>query len=275
MYRQYIYKKKKAIERKEDLTKNIVKQVQNARKKHKNMGSRVLFYYLKINELGINGFENIVSKNNLGVYKKKKRIVTTSGVYDENDENLINGLKINNINQVISGDITYFILKDKLYYIYTLKDMYSKRIIGLYGNDNLKASNAIIVLKQAIRLRGKALKGCIHHTDAGSQYKSTLYKRLMNKKEMKRSIAENCLENGMAEQLNGIIKNDYLTNEIKSKHDLNRKLKEIKRLLNEERPIEALGYKTPVEFENALKNEQEVNNNIIELYDFTKEKGGL
>jgi putative transposase len=236
------------------------------------MGSRVMYHQLKIDHIGINKFEKIVSEQGLTIKTKRRRIVTTDGFYEKSDTNLINGLVLNNINQVIAGVITYLILNDKTYYIFTLKDMYSKRIIGLYGSDSMMATNAIITLKQAIKLRGKSISNCIHHSDAGSQYKSKAYKNTLNKNQIKMSIAENCLQNGMAEQLNGILKNDYIVKNIKNVNDLNKQLIEIKRLINEEKPVKELQYKTPIEFEQWIGN---TSNTIeMELYDFTKSKSG-
>jgi putative transposase len=236
------------------------------------MGSRTMYHQLKIDYIGINKFEKIVSKNGLTIQQKRKRIITTDGFYEKCDTNLINGLTLTRINQVIAGDITYLILKDKTFYIFTLKDMYSKRIIGLYGSDNMLAMNAIITLKQAIKLRGAEINNCIHHSDAGSQYKSKAYKSMLVNNKIAMSIAENCLQNGMSEQLNGVLKNDYIIKDIKNVADLNKQLKEIKRLINEEKPVKELNYKTPVEFEKWLDTTN--NPPKIKLYDFTNQMGG-
>jgi transposase InsO family protein len=231
-----------------------------------------MFYKLKIDSVGINKFEMIVSQNQLGVKLKRKRIITTHGVYEDSDVNLINGLELTGINQVISGDITYLKQGVKTYYIYTLKDMYSKRIVGLYGSDNLRAASALEPLKQTIKLRGKSIANCIHHSDAGSQYKANIYKNKLKQNKMRMSIAENCLENGMAEQLNGLIKNNYIHTNFKNLNELNKMLKKIKSILNEEIPVKALKYKTPLQFEEELKTIRMDKRMKIKLYDFNKEK---
>ncbi|WP_243389480.1 IS3 family transposase [Flavobacterium branchiophilum] len=270
--RQFLYKKKKSSIKREEIEESTILKVKEVRKKHRRMGSRTMYHQLKIDYMGINKFEKIVSKNGLTIQQKRKRIITTDGFYEKCDTNLINGLTLNNINQVIAGDITYLILKDKTYYIFTLKDMYSKRIIGLYGSDNMLAMNAIMTLKQAIKLRGVEINNCIHHSDAGSQYKSNEYKNMLIKHQIKMSKAENCLQNGMSEQLNGVLKNDYIIKDIKNLADLNKQLKEIKRLFNEERPVKELNYKTPVEFEKWLHTTN--NPPKMKLYDFTNEIRG-
>lgn len=250
----------------------MISIVKETRKKHRNMGSRVMYHQLKIEEVGINKFEKIVSNNGLCVQVKRRRIVTTNGVYEDWDKNLINGMILTNINQVIAGDITYLILEDKVYYIFSLKDMYSKRIVGLYGSENMLAINALITLNQALNLRGENIHNCIHHSDAGSQYKSKIYKKALRDNHLKMSIAENCLQNGMAEQLNGVLKNDYIVKEVKNVNDLNKQLNEIKRLINEERPVKQLGYLTPLEFEkNLLVEDKKMK---IKLYNFEKQEEG-
>lgn len=248
----------------------IIAKVREARLSHPRMGSRPMYHYLQIKYIGINKFEKILTKNNLTIKQRKKRIITTQGLHEEIDENLINGAKINNINQVIAGDITYLTIREKTYYIFTLKDMYSKRIVGLYGSERMFSENAQKTLNQAIKTRG-SMSGCIHHTDAGTQYKSNQYKAILKQHNMRMSIAENCLQNGMAEQLNSIIKNEYmLFKEIKNVKDLNKQLAKIKKLINEQRPVKELGYKTPIEFEIWIKT-QEKKPELV-LYDFNQTK---
>ena len=48
----------------------------------------------------------------------------------------------------------------------------------------------------------------------------------------------------------------------------NRLLREIKKLINEERPVAALGYRTPVEFENWVKSVPVEQRPEVKLYDF-------
>lgn len=268
--RQNVYKKRKALQKTQNIENELLSMVLNARKLHKKMGARVMYSHLKLENIGINKFEKFISDQGLSAKIKKKHIVTTIGSYEKEDKNLINGLVLNNINQVIAGDITYLITAKYRYFIFTLKDMYSKRIVGIYGSVNMFSTNAVKVLQQVRKLRGDDLAGCIHHSDAGTQYKSKIYKNILSKSGLKMSIAGDCLENGMAEQLNGILKNDYLEDDIRSERDLNKKLKDIQWLINNDRPVKALGYKTPVEFENSLRENKE--NTPLKLYDFEKAK---
>jgi len=253
----------------------LVEKVKSLRINHKKMGSRALFYLSKTKSvdlgMGINKFERTLSNLDLTIKQKRKYIKTTISVKHQYP-NLISGLTIKGINTVVSGDITYYEKYGKRYYIFTLKDLYSKRIVGLIGAENMYTEIAIMAFNQMLRLRGKEnLKGLIHHTDAGGQYLSNAYKRLLFRYGIKISIAGNCLENGSAEQLNGILKNDYLINyDIKNVSQLKRVLKKIKRLINEEKPVKKLGYKTPIAYEEYISKMKVENRPKEALYDFNK-----
>jgi putative transposase len=246
--------------------------VNTARQQAPRIGARPMFHTYKVDFAGINRFEQTVARLGLGVIvRRKRRIQTTDGVYEPEDVNLINGLELNRPRQVIAGDITYFTSRGRLYYIFTLKDAYSGLILGLTGSNNLRAENAIKTLKKALRFGGTA--GAIHHSDAGSQYKSNDYKKLLQASGMIMSIADNCLENGMAEQFNGLIKNDYLMfRDIDTVRKLNRELKRLQYFLNNKRTVQGLGFLTPAAFEQftaALPVEQRM---IKKLHDFTSSK---
>lgn len=241
--------------RKDIMEQEILQKVYKARVRQNDLGARPLYYVLKITEIGINRFEQLLAAKGLNVQLKRKRwIKTTDGVHEEFDINRVKGLSINDISKVIVGDITYFYTDNNvLYYIFSLKDAYSKRVIGIYGSERMTGEVGAKCLEEAIELRGEDnLQDCIHHTDAGSQYKSKVYKGTAP--YLKWSIAENCLENGMAEQLNFIIKSHYLRHyKVKDVKSLNRLLKQVQKIVNEERPVAALKYLTPVEFEKSIQ----------------------
>jgi len=221
-------------------------------------GSRSLYHNLEIKrtyDLGVNKFENLLSRYGLALGRLRTRIVTTrssprSWLFD----NLINGLTINNINQVIVGDLTYVFKDSQRYFVFSLFDLYSAMMVGIYGGLRMRATEAIIPLEQCIALRGKEkLKGCIHHTDGGSQYFSDLYLDKTISLEMQTSVAKNCLENGYAEQRNGMIKEHFIPlkrgrNEV----EFNKGLQEIKMDFNYNRKQENLDWMSPVKYEQYL-----------------------
>jgi putative transposase len=251
---------------------NVVNQ---ARQVAKRMGARAIFYTYNVAFVGVNKFEKIVAEQGLNVPKLKRRYIkTTNPIYENEDTNLISGIVLNRPRQVIVGDITYLISPKQTFYIFTLKDAYSSFILGLHAADNMRASNAIIALKQALKVDDLVnYKGTIHHTDAGSQYKSNVYKNKLHKYEMKQSIADTCLENGIAEQFNGLLKNDYLTVDANTTlWQVNKQLLKVQHFLNTKRKIKSLGNKTPKQFEQEQLQLPLNERKTKTLYDFEKQK---
>lgn len=95
----------------------------------------------------------------------------------------------------------------------------------------------------------------IIHTDGGSQYRSDAFQMMLRKAEIIPSHAKNCLENGLSERINGIVKNEYLNDySIKSLPQLNKVLKQIADANNKGWPKEKLGWRTPVDFNRWTQN---------------------
>ena len=238
----------------------IIRHVIQWRKHHPRMGSRQMYFSL-VNqgidlEVGINKFERIVSKHHLGVGTAKRfRPQTSDGKGKGTYRNLTNGLIINNMNQLIVGDITYFDIQGEWFYIFTLKDVYSQFLLSLTAANTLEEHHAITALQECQDLRGaETLKGCIHHSDNGSQYNGNTYKKRLFQLEMEISRADNCQQNGSAEQLNHIVKNMYLNHwAIRSLRELKEACKEMQYLNNHQRVIQQLGQRTPVHFEKHVR----------------------
>jgi hypothetical protein len=149
-------------------------------------------------------------------------------------------------------------------------NIYSRKIIGCQVFENMFAENNISVLKMALRNRGiKDYRGeLIHHSDRGSQYMSTGYMKLLSRYGIQFSIAENSLQNGYAERINGIIKNDYPAfHATENLTALRRYLRYCVDLYNRERRHSSLEYLTPAEFERNLNNGK---GKPVKLYDFNQ-----
>lgn len=251
--------------------------VLDVREGHRSMGSRMMFHKLSLKEIGVNTFEKFMSTKGLTVALARKRIITTDSrgggpVFP----NLTNGLRINNINQLIAGDITYFICDRGTYYISMLTDVYSMRILGARASDNMMALNNYLVLQTMFKVRGQVqFSGMIHHTDKGSQYRSGRYLQTLQKAGIAVSMARTCLENPYAERINGIIKNDYLRHEkICTLNELQIELRRAVHKYNNERPQLLLGWRSPVEFESHIKTLNNRQRQVKTLHDFNGKDNG-
>ena len=70
--------------RKDVMEQEILQKVYKARVKNNDMGARPLYHALKITEIGINKFEQLLAAKGLNVQLKRKRwIKTTDGVHEE------------------------------------------------------------------------------------------------------------------------------------------------------------------------------------------------
>ena len=278
--RQGFSKKAKRYNQREIMVGEIETLVKAYRsKKDRRAGSRSLFNNLDIKssyQIGVNKFEQLMSAHGLSLLPLRVRVVTTrSSMQSWNYTNLVNGLTIRDINQVVAGDLTYVWLAGQRYYFFCLTDLYSARIVGYHIGCNMRAEDAKKALDMWIRLRKqKNLKGCIHHTDGGSQYFSDLYLSGLGRIKAQVSCAENCLMNGYAEQRNGLIKHHLLpTIQLGWEKELGKEIKRIMHVYNYERKQERLGWLSPVEFEKKISGL--VDKPELELHNFIESKNGF
>lgn len=277
--RQSYFQSKLRNQKKEQIDSAILTIVRNWRKQHCKMGSRVMYKSLQAAgielSIGITRFEKLLSAHGLTVKKFKTRFPKTTDSNGVNKfyPNLTNGLKINDINQLIVADITYIYILDNWHYLFIFKDVYSQRILSIIPSVNMFAENCVTAIHQIIALRGiENLKTTICHTDNGKQFDAKIFKSIIvDKVGMQISRAKTSQQNGSAEQLNHIVKNMYLSNwKINSYPQFIESCNRVKYLNNYERAIEQLGYKTPNQFEQEIKTLPIKKRKEKQLYDFSR-----
>ena len=246
---------KERIKRQEEL---VCLAMENMRKEHKKMSSRKVYKVQKniLNiEIGRDKFEQFAFLNGYRVKQKRSAMKTTWGQRVEVYPDLVSGIEINNINQVFQSDIFYLKVEGEDYYGVTIEDIYSRRLLSLHISQSMKADENIKALKEVLKIRNKSdLKGCIFHSDTGSQYISSKQKELLNELEMQKSMCDIAQKNAYIERVQGTLKYEYYFENQLTKKNIHRISKKIMKLYNEERPHINLDYKTPVEFKkNQLK----------------------
>jgi transposase InsO family protein len=258
--RQSFFQAKIRIENQHDMMEQIGNLVRDYRKfKDRRAGSRSLYQNLNIKKvfnIGVTRFEELMAEYSMTLTPLRTKVVTTkSSMQSWNYPNLVAGLSINNINQVVAGDLTYLAIDGRRYLLFCLTDIYSARIVGYHLGRSMRAEDAKQALDRWIRLRRhKNLTGCIHHTDGGSQYFSELYLTVLNQFNIKISCADNCLENGYAEQRNGLIKHHLIpTLKDLSEDKIAHEFHKIITFYNSERKQEALGWLSPIAFEKKVQ----------------------
>lgn len=257
------------------MMRSVARQVVDYRQnKDRRAGSRSLYYNLDIKGqfgLGVTKFEQLMSQYGLTLTPLRVRVVTTKSVWQSwNYDNLLNGLRINGINQVVAGDLTYVTIGRDCFYLFCLTDVYSARLVGIAATDRMRAEDAQQAFGAWVRLRGKAqLRGCIHHTDGGSQYFSERYLSQLHDLAIRISVAQNCLQNGFAEQRNGLIKHHLIPNtQLPGLEAFQAQIQQIDYFYNHVRKQQALGWRSPVAFEAYIQSLVPAQRPVKTLYDF-------
>lgn len=130
----------------------------------------------------------------LFVKTKKKFVITTDSKHQEPvaenllDRNFSPPLK----NRVWTTDISD---------LWTSGDLYSRRVVSWYINDDLSTALITRALIMAIALRSPP-PGLMHHSDRGCQYASKAYQKLLKQHGMICSMSRkgNCWDNSPTER---------------------------------------------------------------------------
>ena len=251
--------------------KQLLILIHQIREDHPTMGCRDMYYKLKPQTMGRDAFEEFCENENLVVegVKNWRRTTDSSGVV--RFENLIINLSINGLNQVWQSDITYYEVMGTFYYITFIEDACSRKIVGHFVSKRLYTEQTTLpALEMAIKQRKNTnLQGLIFHSDGGGQYYDKEFIKLTQKHKINNSMCEYPWENGKAERLNGVIKNNYLKHrEINNFNELVKEVDPSVQLYNEQKPHIGLNRKTPVEFENdylcvTKKSEEREGNSTV------------
>lgn len=158
-------------------------------------------------------------------------------------------------NQVWVGDITYVPTAEGWLYVAAVVDRWSRRVVGLSMAPHMESSLVEAALTQALHQRGP-VAGCVHHTDRGSQYASGAYRHHVARAGLLASMsrAGNCYDNAAMESFWGKLKTELVHRRaFASREEARRAIFEyVEVFYNRVRLHSALGYKSPVDFENQL-----------------------
>lgn len=158
-------------------------------------------------------------------------------------------------NQIWVGDITYLPTQEGWLYLAIILDACSRKIVGWQVEDHLESSLVTEALKQARERRGPA-PGLLHHSDRGVQYASSAQRALLATYHITASMSRtgNCYDNAMAESFFATLKTEaFGATTPQTKAQTKRQLFDyIEAFYNTRRFHSALGYKSPVEFENQF-----------------------
>ncbi len=186
----------------------------------------------------------------LRAVKPKKKRTTDSEHSHPRYSNLVADLAVVRPDQVWAADITYIRLGLGFVYLAVTLDVYTRAIRGWHLGRSLDLSLTLSALRQALSKSTPE----IHHSDQGIQYSAPAYIEVLRAAGVKISMAEvgQPTQNGYAERVIRTIKEEEV--DLSDYQDYNEAHQQIKKFLeevyNKKRIHSALGYLTPIEFEN-------------------------
>ncbi len=180
----------------------------------------------------------------------KRACQTTRSLQGEKPwSNLLETLEVSHQDQVWVADITYVRLNGRFIYVCLLMDVFTRMTRAWQLSQHLSQSLTLKPLEEALRHSVPE----IHHSDQGVQYLSKTYITTLQEYGVEISVAQRGRpwENGYAERLIRTLKEEEVhLNEYQSITEARDRIGHfIEHVYHQKRPHSALGYLTPMEFE--------------------------
>lgn len=168
--------------------------------------------------------------------------------------------EVGGLNRAWCGDITYLPTQEGWLYLATVKDLFSRRIVGWAVADTLESDLVVRAWQRALQTRGfTAQQGPeLYHSDRGSQYCGLWFQSVLAQSSTQSSMSARgeCLDNAVAESFFGTLKAELLAAQpgrrFASKAQATTLVSDyIENFYNRMRLHSTLGYRSPVAFELA------------------------
>ena len=230
------------------------------KKSRKNYGSPRVTE--ELNDLGIPCSENRVAKlmreNSVRAKRSRKFKVTTNSKHNYPvAPNLLNRkFEVASPNIVWVSDITYIWTSEGWLYLAGVVDLHSRMVVGWSMSNRMTEQLTLDALTHAIDRR-QPPDGLLHHSDRGSQYASTNYRKLLREHQMICSMSRkgDCWDNAVMESFFATLKTELIYHErFITRKDAKLKIFDyIELFYNRKRRHSSLGYKNPAEYEMMTK----------------------
>ena len=199
----------------------------------------------------------LMREDNLLAIQRRRYVITTDSRHQLDVYlNLARRMKLTGINQLWVADLTYIRLQKEFVYLAAILDAWSRRVIGWALERSLAARLAVTALERAIGAR-QPQPGVVHHSDRGVQYASQDYVTLLKTHQMTPSMSRpaNPYDNAACESFMKTLKQEEIyCRQYRDMNELEGHVEEfLDRYYNHQRLHSALGYRTPVEFEQQTQ----------------------
>lgn len=155
-------------------------------------------------------------------------------------------------NRVWTADYTFIPTRTGWLYVAVVLDLYSRRIVGWA----MSPRQTLTVVTEAWWMawhHRRPTPGLVHHSDQGNQYRAGLYQQLLARRGVVASMSRkgNCYDNAPVESFFSSLKNELVHHRRFQHHAEARYAiaEYIEVFYNRQRLHQALGYRSPEEFE--------------------------
>ena len=165
--------------------------------------------------------------------------------------------EIGGCDRIWCGDLTYIRTGEGWLYLAVLLDLGSRMVVGWAMGESLAAELTVAALRMALARR-KPAPGLLHHTDRGVQYAATDYRELLAAHHITASMSRraNCYDNAVAESFFATLRWELLDRHYWPTRAAARSaiFEYIEVWYNRHRRHSALGYRSPLQFEEQLSS---------------------
>ncbi len=206
---------------------------------------------------GKNRIARVMKKYGLRAKTKRKFKLTTHSDHSLEvsnnlvDQNFFSGQP----NRLWTSDITYIWTREGWLYLTVILDVFSRKLVGWRTSARLTTEMVRSALVMALNNR-KPDQGLVFHSDRGSQYASREIRSLLEAYGIEQSMSGrgNCYDNAITESVFHTLKTELIFWErYQSRQEATSSIFEyIEVYYNRQRKHSAIGYKSPVAFEQQF-----------------------
>jgi putative transposase len=213
-----------------------------------------------IGHVGKGQVERIMKYAGLQGAHRRKRFKTTMAdpAVDRPEDLVKRNFTATRPNQLWVVDFTYVATWSGVAFTAFVTDVYSRRIVGWRTASRMPTALPLDALEMALWIRAgnnESVTGMVHHSDAGSQYTSIIYRNRLDDIGALASIGTvgDSYDNALAESTNGLYKTECVRHDgpFHTVSDLELATCSWVYWFNTNRSHSSIGYNTPIEHENA------------------------
>ena len=210
---------------------------------------------------GNNRIARLMREQNLRV-RQKRRFVPRTTVTDKTaavaPNHLLQRSAPKRLNEVWVTDITYLPTREGWLYLAAEMDLCSRRILGWSTREDLATTLPNAALELALQTRGSKPQDLLHHSDRGCQYTSSEFRQRLRLRGITASMSRtaNCYDNATMESFWATLKAECFGTTVPATRAQARSMvfDYIETFYNPVRLHSALGFKSPVAFEQSIQN---------------------